>query len=369
MNKLFFIPFIILIVSCNPNNLNNNSNGIAIDINNDLEILYGKDIIEDIKYVPLKIVDDKFLIESVNSVFVTDSLLFVADHSQKSVFVYDLDGNPLYKIGCTGRGPGEYINIREVILDREKKELIICDVSSRKILHYAFSGKLLEETRMPYECLNYFAKYPKSDIIISERCDLEKNILIAFDENKNIIDLHLKLNKKYMDHYVPYSSIIWESPFYTFNDTVFYLSIFDYAIYSYADGKFNKEYYLNIPENLKITSTSVAGDVYEYADKQLLFKLTALIVTDDFITFKAWGLFNSNNVLYNRKNKRSYFYQRLYCDGEGFYQDQLLMEYNGWFVFLIYDQKGLEYLQKDVGLTLEEDTNPVLCFVKFKEPL
>jgi hypothetical protein len=371
MNKFLLIPFIILIISCGSNNSNpNNSNVIAIDVNNDLEILYGKDIVEDIKYIPLKIVDNKFLIESINSVLVTDSLLFIADRSQKALFVYDSDGNPLHKIGSMGQGPGEYISLSEVILDREKRKIIICDLSSRKILHYDFSGKLLKETGMPYEDLNYFAMDSKSDIIISERCDLKRDLLIAFDESKDIINSHLKLNKKHVNHYIPLTSIRWESsPFYTYNDTVFYLSIFDYAIYSYTDGKFNREYYLNIPENLKITSTVPVADVNEYYAKQLLYKFTSLTVTDDLITFKAWGLFGSNNVLYDRKNKKSYCYQNLYCEGEGFYQDQLLTEYNGWFVFLIYDQKGLEYLQKDVGIALEEDANPVLCFVKFKKSL
>jgi hypothetical protein len=370
MSKYFFILFIILIISCNPNNNNfNNSNAIAIDFNNSNEILYGKDIVEDINYIPLKIIDDKFLIESISSIFVTDSLLFIVDRFQKSLFVYDWNGNPLYKIGGVGQGPGEYIYLSEVIFDREKKRIIICDLFSRKILHYTFSGKLLKETKIPHEDLNYFAKDPKSDIIISERCDLRRDLLIAFDENENIINSHLKLSEKYMDHYIPYTSTIWESsPFYTFNDTVFYLSIFDYAIYSYADGKFNREYYLNIPENLKITSTNAAKNIDEYDSKRLLCKLTSLTVTDYFITFKAWG-FGANNVLYNRKNKRSYFYGNLYCDGQGLYQDQILTEYNGWFVFLIYDPKGFEYLRKNLGMKIEEDDNPVLCFVKFKKEI
>jgi hypothetical protein len=284
------------------------------------------------------------------------------------VFVYDLDGNPLYKIGGAGQGPGEYIYLGGIILDREKKRIVICDTYSRKILYYAFSGELLKETRMPYEDLNYFAKDPKSDIIISERCDLQRDLLIAFNENNNIINSHLRLNEKHIDHYRPYTSTIWESsPFYTFNDTVFYLSIFDYSIYSYIDGKFNREYYLNIPENLKITSTNAAESIDEYANKQLLFQLTSLTITDYFITFKTYGLFGLNNVLYNRKKQKSYFYTNLYCDNKGFYQDHILAEHNGWFVFLIYDQKGLEYLRKDVGLALEEDANPVLCFVKFKK--
>jgi hypothetical protein len=376
MNKITVIIFaLFFIISCHLNKQNNNNiENESIDINSNLELLYKENIVKDIRYVPLKIVGDTFLIGNIKKNFCTDSLLFIFDNGQDAIFVYDLYGNPLSKIGSIGQGPGEYIYLSDVILDRERKRIIIYDIASRKIIHYDFSGRVLEEKKMPDTSISYFAKDPKSDFYIGERIDLKNDLLVVFDQNKNIVNSYLRINEKDKDVYKPYQSTLSGSLFYTFNDTVFYLSIFDYSIYSYVDGKFNKEYSLNIPEKKKITSASGNNEnmrsfeiIDNYLQQGLVAAMRSFIVTTDFIFFSLWGgPFLHDNVLYDRKNKKSYFYEDLFSDTKQIHQNPLCTEYNGWFVFVIYYEEGLEYLRKNVGMTIKEDDNPVLCFVKLK---
>jgi hypothetical protein len=376
MNKITVIIFVLFLTSsCQPNKQNSNIENESIVINSNIEILYKENIVEDIRYVPLKILENNFLISHIGSIFCADSLLFIIDNDQDAIFVYDFFGNPLYKIGRTGQGPGEYIYLSDVILDREQKRIILCDIASRKIIYYDFSGRVLEEKKIPDTSINYFAKDTKSDFFIGDRIDLEQDLLVVFDGNKNIVNSHLKINEKDKKVYKPYQSYLTGSHFYTFNDTVFYLSIFDYSIYSYADGKFNNEYSLNIPKTNKVTSASGNNNnnmhpfeiIDNYTIQGLVSDMRSLIVTSDFIFFNLWGGdFLHDNILYDRKNKKTYFYEDLFSDTKQIYQEPLRAEYNGWFVFVIYYEKGLEYLRQNVGLKIAEDDNPVLCFVKLK---
>jgi hypothetical protein len=47
-----------------------------------------------------------------------------------------------------------------------------------------------------------------------------------------------------------------------------------------------------------------------------------------------------------------------------------LTEHNDWFIFEISleDEEGLKYLRENLGMKINEDDNPVLCFVKLKIP-
>jgi hypothetical protein len=375
MNKIIAIIFILLIISCCSDVRNiNYENTDIIDINSDIVSLNKDDIVEEIIYVPLKIVDDKFLIKYINFVFITDSLLIIVDLSLNAIFVYDLNGYPLYRIGNVGQGPGEYVNLRDVTLDRKGHKIIICDVTSQKIIYYDFSGHVLEEKKMPSsEHICYFSKDPKSDFFVGERRTLTKDLLVVFDKNQNVIDSHFRLNPKNRDVYKPYESYMYGTPFYIYNDTVFFLSIFDYSIYSYAGDKFNKEYKMNIPEKIKISSTSIDFNAnkpsYEYISdywrKGLLAQLSSLVVTDNYIIFKAEGGVPSR-ILYDRKSKKTYSYGNLFSNEKNLPQQPISSEYNDWFVFGIYGQ-AFEYLRKNFGMKIEEDDNPVLCFVKLKK--
>jgi hypothetical protein len=376
MNKIIVVIFILFTIFCCSDERNvNNENADIIDMTSDIVSLNKDDIVEEIIYVPLKIVDDKFLIKYINSVFITDSLLFIVDLSLKAIFVYDLNGYPLYRIGNLGQGPGEYVNLRDVTLDRKEHKIIICDVTSQKIIYYDFSGCVLEEKRIPStEHICYFSKDPKSDFFVGERRTLTKDLLVVFDKNKNIVDSHLRLDTKHTDVYKPYESNMYGTPFYIYNDTVFFLSIFDYSIYSYADGKFNREYSMDIPEKIKISSTTVDIKankpsyeyISDYLEKGLLAQLSSLVVTDNYIFFKADGGRLPSRILYDRKNKKTYSYNNLFSDAKNILQQPICSEYNDWFVFGIYGQ-SFEYLRKNHGMKIDDEDNPVLCFVKLKK--
>jgi hypothetical protein len=248
-------------------------------------------------------------------------------------------------------------------------------VTSQKIIYYDFSGRVLEEKRMPStEHICYFAKDPMSDFFVGERRTLTKDLLVVFDKNQNIIDSHFRLNPQNMEVYKPYESSMSGTPFYVYNDTVFFLSIFDYSIYSYADGKFNREYSINIPEKVKISSTTIDFNankpsyeyISEYWGKGLLARLSSLVVTDNYIIFKPEGGYLPSKIIYDRKNKKNYSYKNLFSNEKNILQQTICSEYNDWFVFGIYGQ-AFEYLRKNLGMKIEDDDNPVLCFVKLKK--
>lgn len=78
------------------------------------------------------------------------------DHDQEAIYVADV--NALYKftksgefikqIGKTGQGPGEYLNVTDIALDRKTNKIYIASAFSQKIICYDTEGELVKESKV-----------------------------------------------------------------------------------------------------------------------------------------------------------------------------------------------------------------------------
>jgi len=108
------------------------------------------EISEDIKKVELETTKD-FLIGHIVQVVCGDDRVFVLDAQAGSrIHVFDLSGKFLFAINKRGRGPGEYLFIKNITADKENKHLYIVSMSN-KILRYDWDGKFIDEyTRVEF---------------------------------------------------------------------------------------------------------------------------------------------------------------------------------------------------------------------------
>jgi hypothetical protein len=101
----------------------------------------------DVKFVKLE-TNSECLIGRIDKILFDDEKIFIVDRSiSKSVFIFDFNGVYLGKISNQGRGPGEFIKIQDVVLNKHMKELHLLDAFGRKINQYNYNGEFLKEMK------------------------------------------------------------------------------------------------------------------------------------------------------------------------------------------------------------------------------
>jgi len=347
----------------------------GIKIASSLNVLYKENLVTTISYIPLRTSDD-YLIQAVSKLMVDDSLIFVVDGIQNTIFIYDFFGVPVSKIHAVGNGLGEYLYITDAYVDPHAHTVNIYNLNMNKILSYDYSGNFIKDAFVNRKYAYFVIKQPASSFYISEMRDPGvKNILSAFND-KQIIDEAISVQNR--EAYAPYLACLRGSSFATYNDTVFFLSIFDYSIYSFKNGHFKKEYDLIMDDNLKISSiksvpksTKSSLDIIDdYTAQGIISRLSNLTISKEYISFCIDIIgkgFLHYNILYDRRTHESVFYEDLYSNGERLYQPPFVCFYKNHFLFYLQSQKELDYLVKTGAIQSTDYETPVICLVDLAE--
>src|SRR5690606_6793095 len=72
------------------------------------------------------------------------------DKHKSSLSVFDITGRFLNQIGRQGRGPTEYINIRDFDVNESTGHVLIYDDYTRKIFQFLSDGTFIKEVQMPF---------------------------------------------------------------------------------------------------------------------------------------------------------------------------------------------------------------------------
>jgi hypothetical protein len=99
-------------------------------------------IAKSIRYIPLE-TKESCLLGKIRKLIIEDSLMFISDMDE--LFVFNLNGQFIYKVSRFGRGPGEYINIWDFDISLEDNLLTIYSDRSKKVIQYDISGQLQNE--------------------------------------------------------------------------------------------------------------------------------------------------------------------------------------------------------------------------------
>ena len=101
-------------------------------------------IADSVQFIKLDNSDDA-LIGTVSYAHFFDDLMFIHDRKGHSVLVYDKMGKFKYKIFRRGNGPGEYRYASHLMVDDNRRQLILYDAGQRKMIFYNFRGEYIKE--------------------------------------------------------------------------------------------------------------------------------------------------------------------------------------------------------------------------------
>jgi len=136
---IYFVVTALLLAGCKNSDLNDSKLPYNIDLEegiNNINSIPLSTLGSKLEYIPLD-TDPECLIETISNVSVTDSFIFVSDFDR--LLLFDINGNYISQIGSTGRGPGQYPNVGNFIVDNNQGEIYI--LSSRIVLVYDFEGQ------------------------------------------------------------------------------------------------------------------------------------------------------------------------------------------------------------------------------------
>jgi hypothetical protein len=164
MKTTFFSLLVIIILSPSCKNSSQITTNLPYHINLEKSINNEKplplsSIGKKIEYIPLE-TNPECLIKRVSNISVTDSFIVVSDNNL-GLLLFSIKGKYLRKIGNIGRGPDEYPNVNDFIVDNNQKEIYV--LSTREVNVYDFNGQFKRDFKLDFPC---------EQIIMDENDDL-----------------------------------------------------------------------------------------------------------------------------------------------------------------------------------------------------
>ena len=97
-------------------------------------------VADSLEYIPLETLSES-LISHVHQVIVTEKFIFLRTRGR--ILKFSRDGKYLSRISSQGRGPGEYISIRNISIDYNNERLFIFRNYVRELLKYTYNNQFL----------------------------------------------------------------------------------------------------------------------------------------------------------------------------------------------------------------------------------
>ncbi len=84
------------------------------------------------------------LVGGISSLKVDGDHVFAYDSRHETLFIFNIDGRFIAKIGTKGKGPGEMVNPVGFTLNKSKKQIEILDTGTKHMLVFDYNGKYLK---------------------------------------------------------------------------------------------------------------------------------------------------------------------------------------------------------------------------------
>jgi len=163
--------WITIILSCSLLNAfpqNENSHVKRIDLTKGLKMdetqMNLSEIAEKIEYIFLE-TTDSCLIGDMEKVVVDDGLVFISD--KKQLLVFNNSGKFLNTVGHIGRGPGEFVEIKDFSVDIATDRIFVMDRFMQKVICYTYDGKYESDFRLKAPYPSKIAVVKNSGLMIS----------------------------------------------------------------------------------------------------------------------------------------------------------------------------------------------------------
>ena len=164
------------------------------------------DFVDSVSFVNLEL-NENSMFASLDKVLFKNNNYYIFDRMDRPhVYVFSGKGKFISKIGSIGKGPHEYIRLRDFDVDNSGN-VLLSDTQGKRILKYNMYGKFLEEYKTGNIRADAVKVLENGNYLFSIAKESPKETLIDFhliltDPNFNIIDKFLHIDTDFKDNYL-----------------------------------------------------------------------------------------------------------------------------------------------------------------------
>jgi hypothetical protein len=300
--KVTIIVIVMLfILGCNKPEANYEIRSIDLtqNLNNNKELTLS-DIATDINYIKLESNKDCY-ISDIKSYFIGNHYIVIQDKLLDGLYIFDINGKFLRKIGIKGKGPAECVGITAFNID-ENEEFVYISTFDYFLKKYSLKGEFVRSSRL-YLPQNFIKYIDNEEFVLAfpypQSVQLEN---FSF----RVVSFEGKILKRLL-----YRDISGANPrqtmmhpyIYDYLDTVCFWEKYCDTIYSVTkDKKLVPRWVLNDPKkayslakqtNVEISPSFREGDLY----------ISGFLETPNLFFLKAWYKNKEHHMVYEKGNK------------------------------------------------------------------
>lgn len=252
-------------------------------------------------YLPLE-TREECLVGQISQLDSDDSSVFILDTDNSSALRFSLkDGSFICKYGSSGRGPGEYISLDCMTINKKSKEVCLLDFSQYKLMYFSYDGELLREepqyyaySRMEFCGENMVYRTGRSQNDMAPGINHSRLVLAKTDQTP------LFRGFPFAEHSYDNFNRVGNSSLHKCKDDVFYTYEMSDTIWQIKEnGVCEAKYVFKFPgrDNLfdENDFLQMTNDVYEKKTKDSPFFAGNITITDNFIRAQ---IYNGQAMLY-----------------------------------------------------------------------
>lgn len=355
----------------------------------DLEEEYSKKEIDlqdiaDVEYIPLETRPDVLLDgNALGQICMSDSL--IVTRSNSAVFIFNRRGEYVHSFERKGRGGEEYSVFGKMAVDFIREEIYINDITVPKICVYGFDGSCRRVLKLPTWSTIHLLDYNpdfllgcfKESIGLTGKADKQPYWLIS-KEDGEISPLPLTFQERVLSAailYYPNRSmeyLVWPLNSIVKNGKEFLIADFGTDTIYNLSGDTLTPYLLKSPSRIWKKDPHVMGYIEFKTNRYVGMKFMELSWEKNALNKKIlYDLSTGSKVEYDFLNRDFQPAQKVFIS----WNEADFDLPSGYLKFKLlpiklkndYDAGKLTGKLKEIASTLEEDANPVLMLVKFRE--
>ena len=363
LSILLFITQLLLSVGCKKE-IDNSINTYRIDFKNSAPT---SDFIKSTELIALE-TNDSSLIKYIRKIEYYKDHIYVFDHDQRIVVIFDKDGKYINTINNKGQGPEEYMHINDFGIDRFSDEIYILCPFKQTLFYYDLHGKLVDKRKLPTLTGGTYIRLQmrNRDTFMFLTAD-SNNRLKIMDGTDDSFILEDFPRKEYDE---------WP---YLFADSLF-LPDLSNQVYSYCAGKLEKRYQIDIAS---LSPELKTNDFPETLNRESYIAFSQKLINSENIDYLIKQFDETSQFILLSFWRKSIYYTYIINKETGsFYSFNSIDEYFGPFIKYMNDDFiiGLHYselnemyesivIESDLDILRNKslDSNPILIKYNLKK--
>ena len=348
--------------------------------------LYMDPLIEEAYYVPLETTPESLFAYNRKTIVYKDRIYVMDDVLARAVFIFDMNGKFLRKIGKQGGAPNEFSLLFGMAVDEKNDRLVLFDQGKKKLLHFTLEGDYVKTTDVNFDFSGQMEYFPSGNIVVATNRnfrnihldELDDYRILQSDSLGNIVKAGFKRddNKKL--------KIIYERMFRSGEDIVYYPPFLN-ALYTIGDDAISERYVVEYKDYPPIDQEEFLdlpnmNRLQEFEGRIVYLSPAALAENSTHLYFSTMAKHRFFYTIYDKRAKKQLSFRNLHFRSGLIMAPDPMYSYGDYFIgqataeqiiamreFLKREGRPISPQYQELFNNIREDDNPVLVFFKLKD--